>query len=482
MAEQVIHPGDMNVSQGVVSAPPKGIGRVVDAARNAFYGAVVAYEMLPVDEASRTAVFTATQAVLDNPYATAGAVGAATFAIEASSAVATANLLGTQSGEKFTSRMQRVLGKIGLGGIRTNTLADAAVAMTAGVPLAIALKQQQDPTRTVRQNRRFGVKAAGGVSAAVGAATYFIAEGVSAVESIPEKVGVGAVAVAGMMWAANTLRSRIARNHGAGTAPDIESIPIEVAPDYNLPAEELTRLETDMVEKARLKGGRGISAVWISSNSPYANYIRTKEREVFDNQHIPELFSRYEDESAFLAIVDTRRGKGRVIRGTRITSPNHNENGVGMGTEVRMAMIQDMVESGQIDDEQLRGYYGRQGIDLNKCLSIETNFRIGERAPRRMGFMPISQLAYLAMYNRVVRHDHNASDVAIFAHINSASQASLNHFGVDIEPLAGRNDLKTPSIEGKFDDDYTPVAFLNTPRTRRAMQRASLIAPKEVQI
>jgi hypothetical protein len=486
MTEQLAPLGGNSLGQDDSLRSLSGLERAKEMAINGFYTGVVAFEMLPfLDEGSRAAAATATQAALDNPYATSGVAAAATFAIEATSAVATSRLLSTQTGQRLARKINGGLERIGLSNVRTNRATEAAAALAIGVPLTLALKQQQDPARTERENRRFGVRAAAGVSAAVGTMTLLAAEGVSAVEGAPEKIAVGALAVGGLVALGHKLRKYIqAGGRGKSTVvpPELTNGAIEAAPRYDLTDEELGVLEAGIVDKVRRRHGSTICAVWLSSHSPEANFIRTHENRTFEGLDIPELFANTERESAFLAMVDTRKGAERVIRGTRISSPQFNKNSSESSDGTHITMLEDMLDSGQIEREELEAHYSSKKIDLSRCISVETNLRIGERAPRRFGMIPMADLSYLALYKYVAGKRLNAADAAIFAHTNSASNQSLRRLGVDMEPLAGRPDLHTPDGHGGYDDKFQPIAMLNTRKTRRVMRRLALFAPHEMQL
>jgi hypothetical protein len=304
---------------------------------------------------------------------------------------------------------------------------------------------------------------------------------------IPGKVAVGALAVAGLF----ALRSRIAKRFQGGSpvaeqSNDGAEVTEHHEARYDLPDEELSTIERGLTERVRSERGRTLTAVWLKHGSAEANFIRTKEAQKFPDINIPGLFGPYDDKSIFLAMVDTRlgTGKGRIIRGTRITGRQFAvDDPDGSDDDSGMAMIRDLAEDGQITQEAIADYYRARGIDVANCISVETNFKIGERSRRKFGFIPMSQLAYLAMYEYVLRHNVAGQDAAIFAHINDASDNSLRRLGVDFGPIAGRSDLRTPAGPGapeRYDDKFTPVALLNTPATAKAMRRLLKVAPTEL--
>lgn len=481
-----IPPVELEETEQVQQDETGRLARAIGAAKTAMLGAVVAFEAIPItNEGTRAAVFAAAQAGYDKPLLTAAATAAATFAIEASGSTAAAKLLDGSTGEHIT----RGLDKIGLSGVRTNAVTESAAAMGIGVPLTMALKNQQDPTRTEKQNRRFGLIASSGVSGVVGAISYMTAEGMTAFESVPEKVGVGVIALGGLAWAAKKMRSMVGKDKVTDpTAADFAAenqASERVEPSYELSQAELDKLEKELVAKVHERYGRTVASVWVSSHSPYANFIRTHENETFSKLHVPELFEKYEDESAFLITVDTRKGQDRAIRGTRVSSPQFNTKETDSnsdGDEVRIAMIQDMVGADQFTNEEFKEYYKQIGIDPNKSLSVETNFRIGDRAPRIKGVIPVSHLAYLSMYNFVLERNPGTHDACIFAHVNDATINSLTRMGIPLDPLMGNGELRTPAGDGTYDDNFKPVAIFNTPEAVKKMRKLRIFSPKEMRL
>lgn len=479
-----IPPVELEENEEMQRDEPGRLARAIGAAKTAMLGAVVAFEAIPVtNEGARAAVFAAAQAGYDKPLLTAAATAAATFAIEASGSTAAAKLLDGSTGERIT----RGLDKIGLSGVRTNAVTESAAAMGIGVPLTMALKNQQDPTRTEKQNRKFGLIASAGVSTVVGALSYMTAEGMTALESVPEKVGFGVIALGGLAWAAKKMRGVVGKNKVA--EPSAADLAAEaqaserVEPSYELSQEELDRLEKELVGKVRERYGRTVASVWVSSHSPYANFIRTHENETFSKLHVPELFEKYEDESAFLITVDTRKGQDRAIRGTRVSSPQFSAKEADPESDdVRIAMIQDMVGAGQFTNEEFKEYYKQIGINPNKSLSVETNFRIGDRAPRIKGIIPVSHLAYLSMYNFVLERNPGTHDACIFAHVNDATINSLTRMGIPLDPLMGNGELRTPAGDGTYDDNFKPVAIFNTAEAVKKMRKLRIFAPKEMRL
>lgn len=457
-------------------------------------GAIVAAEMGPGNELARYGAFSATLAATGDG-AVATAVGAATsLALEVGATFAGAHYYRSVMAPKRIEQAKNLLLRSRLGAFvvkaveKPNKLAESGVALLGGSGVLLGVKHDQNPERTKADDIKTGTIAALGVAAVTAAQTGAVAAGAEAIGSpgLVGAVGVAFIGAAAAKQAIDKRRSvRAERRAGerANLAPDDGTEIIQdVAPRYDLSHEELSKLESGIVEQAKSAKGiglRGLTAVWIDGNSEYANFMRTHEDMKFPDDHVPELFAGHEESSKFLALVDTRRGRNRVIRGTRFTTPRVAEE----GGATKMAMIEGMVDSGQFTEEEFTEHYRERGVDVDQCLSIETNFRIGDRVPRALGVIPAASLAYFTAYNYAVQNNRNARNVAIFAHINQASVNSLEHLGVDTEPLMDNKDLWTPDASKKDRDlRFDPVALLNTPRTARTMKRLAAFAPREVRM
>jgi hypothetical protein len=426
-----------------------------------------------------------------SPYMAAGAAILATFAIEAGSAWGAARLLATDKGQLAMAHVRKGLSKLGVKDrVETNLTTDVAVAFMAGTAAMTMVKQEANPERTEPENRRHGFKVAAIVTALAAPLTLAAAEG--AVDITKEKVALGAIAVAGLFAVGRKVKKYI-RERVQKAREQRQSLKVvHSEASYELSEEQCNLLERQLVDRVREQHGRTVAAVWMDGRRPEANLIRTREAQAFPDIDIEGLFSDYDDSSMFLAFVDTRRsqGEGRVIRGTRLSGRHFSsdmssqEINVDQDGGTNMAMFRDMIVDGELTGQEVADYYRDRGINLPNCISVETNFKIGERSRRRWGLIPMAQLGYLAMYNYVRKVDSTGGDEsAIFAHINKASRDSLTRLGATLEPVAGRADLKTPAGAGsgeRYDDKFAPIAMLNTPETKRAMRKKLLAAPPEI--
>ncbi len=230
------------------------------------------------------------------------------------------------------------------------------------------------------------------------------------------------------------------------------------APRYDLSAEEVRALEGYIVEETERRHPEpGVYAALIPSHRGLANLVRH-----YEQAHFPEVqnvSSDVEDDTMFVALVDTRPEVRRVVHALTITGL---EQASGMrpararsqDSKTGFASIDDLIEMGNFTAEEFRDYYAKQGIDLEQCIAVETNFRVGERAPRYNG-LDISALAYMKVFDLFMRGNPQLERAAVFANINRASRVSFGRFGLVYNPLMGRTDLRTSdALRGL---DYEPV-------------------------
>ena len=260
----------------------------------------------------------------------------------------------------------------------------------------------------------------------------------------------------------------------------------EVKPRYDLSPEELAEREAQIVDLVRQKHGNVVCSVWASPTSPFADFVRTEEIAKFPE--IAELMESYEDESAFLLMVDARPEAGWVARGTRIASPVFTlgkRPGAAEGS-INMPLVQGMIDSGQVTAKELIDYYAEKGINLDNCVSVETNRRI--RASERVNGVPLAQLGYLAMFTFALglgsSRESDKVSSCILAHINDETKRSFDFLGLgdNYEPLAGREDLHTPTSGGEFDDSYVPVAFFGTQQAKEVFGNLAAFMPPEMHV
>lgn len=466
-----------------------------DSALDATAGAAALVDSPGVFEGIWAAT-TAVAAQTHNPYVAAGLMTVAGFATQIAGGYGIARLIARERAQRLMTGAHKLLGKLGVkGSVQTSLATDVGIALPLGAPVMVAAKQALDPSRTEGQNRRRTWQVAAVTSSIAAPANLAVAEGVMDV-TLPKVLAAGAML--GGLALARSWAQRRTRKHLSELTTEHLSDPIVNAvrqsvgseANYDLDEQQAMVLESDLVLAVLKAHGRTVSAAWIAPDHPAANLIRTREKQKFSDLNIPDLFRDYEDASTFLALVDTRRGlhNSRVVLGARVTGSPLREDQQPQPHDIsrdggsNMAMLRDMIKDGEITGEEIADYYAKRGLALDKCFSVETNFKI-ERAPKRWGAVHMVDLAYFALYKRAVRGSRKTDDVAIFAHINKASRNSLSRIGVDQEYVAGRSDLRTPAGEAskdRYDDTFKPVVLPNTGKTRRRFGRLLPLAPRQI--
>ncbi|MCA9301149.1 hypothetical protein KC974_01160 [Candidatus Saccharibacteria bacterium] len=219
-----------------------------------------------------------------------------------------------------------------------------------------------------------------------------------------------------------------------------------------------------------------IHAVWMGPRSRYSNLVRTLETRQFPE--MPDVMDGYEDDCKFLALLDTRSGIERVVHAFRLSVPT-----IDRAQGLQIALLDDLVKSNQkLTEDELQEFYAAQGIALNsEAASVESNFRVGDKVETDNG-LRVSDLGYIAIFQHIAE---NGGAKVIFAHLNDAAVNSLGAIGVQDAPIAGVENLSTPTVidgQAGFDEKYHPVAIMNTPQNLAVFAQLTPFAAPEVQL
>jgi hypothetical protein len=230
---------------------------------------------------------------------------------------------------------------------------------------------------------------------------------------------------------------------------------------YDLSPEERGELETELASLAVKQygpDGPGLYGLWVPYDSPYANISRTYENEYFPEANEVDL--SVEQNSEFYLVIDTRDGKHRAAHSATITGVTEFKRENELPTD--MVVIDDLVEMGNFSHRQFYQYYIDKGVDVTKCIGVETNFRIGDKTPALNG-VRVVDLAYLAMMHRLLQRNPEMFTAGAFASINIDSIISFKNFGLQYEPLMGRTDFVTKEEASgrKFEPVFIPYNQAN---------------------
>lgn len=265
---------------------------------------------------------------------------------------------------------------------------------------------------------------------------------------------------------------------------------LQALPDYDISAEALADGQQQLVAKAYEQFGEreDLFAIWIRPSHPLANVVRTLEKQTFPE--IEDVMDGYEDQSMFLAVVDTRDNANRIAHAFRISGASLDTSGSVVANaefsegRTNIVLIDDIIQSEQgLSSQDFEDYYKNKGMDLSKCLSVETNWRVGEKSPK-YNDLPLSQIGYLSLFKLIEARGVTDGEAAVFAHLNSDAIHSLQATGIEYEPIAGRADLKTPTVEPdgsrSFDDHYQPVCIPATPTNLGVFEQLSAFAAPQM--
>lgn len=217
-----------------------------------------------------------------------------------------------------------------------------------------------------------------------------------------------------------------------------------IAAKYDLDPDQFTALENELVDDVRGGGcSAGITAVWLGPEHRYANIIRTQEARLFPEVH--DSSAADENKTLFLALVDTRPGSGRVVHGATVCGAGALAEGSIEVSAVSTGFItiDSLIALGNFSADEFQSYYVSRNIDLTRCLSVETNFQIGQRVPNAWG-LSTSTIAYLMFFRFLVRRGGRRNRALVFADVNRVSRISFQRTGIMYAPLMGRTDLVTP--------------------------------------
>lgn len=226
----------------------------------------------------------------------------------------------------------------------------------------------------------------------------------------------------------------------------------EVKPQvfYNLNETARDELESNLVSLVEKSNPEApMTAVWIAPDHPYADLVRTLETGPFPT--ITDFVSpQVEERSRFLAIVDTREQQKRVVHAARVSGVNLGNPSeaahVNRDGTLGLVMLDEIIQSPQhVSGEDIIDYYARQGIDIARCIGVDTNFRVGEKVDTGIDGIRVSDYSYIAFFKLVQSLGANIGESGVFAHINDGTIKSLNDINVEWEPLLGRSNIYSPS-------------------------------------
>jgi hypothetical protein len=249
----------------------------------------------------------------------------------------------------------------------------------------------------------------------------------------------------------------------------------DTLPRYDLTQEEMQELETNLVKDVEsLMPDAEICALWIDPRSPYANFIRMHEASYF-----PEVTGvTPEDElnTAFLAIVDMRDSARRVVHGATVMGERFRQSGTELDeNRTGFFTVDSLIELGNFSAQEFRDYYKANGIDLSKSISVETNFRIGDKAEPYNG-VGTADLTYVALFRSIMEQQPDFKGAVVFATVNKMQRSSFQRVGMRADPLMGVEQYRTP--EAELGIESQPVSILYDEQVVAILDNDSIVLPQ----
>ncbi|NTW62247.1 hypothetical protein HGB25_02455 [Candidatus Saccharibacteria bacterium] len=253
-------------------------------------------------------------------------------------------------------------------------------------------------------------------------------------------------------------------------------------PRYDLNPEELKELEAELVGSIEEQGVHdGVVAVWIAPFHRFADIPRVYESQYFPE--VEELSDQETENSLYLLMVDMRDGVKRPVHSTIISRQNVSREGLAIdqdevgGDTTGFYVIDDLIRTGNFTADEFRDYYESRGFDLSKCISVETNFRIGDKTQKYQGAR-IAELSYMAVMKMFFDTQPEIGHAAVFASVNRLSALSFRMVGLKSEPLMGRDDFVTSEAERGL--VYHPVCIPYDGSNHPVFEKMSVPLPEIV--
>ena len=173
------------------------------------------------------------------------------------------------------------------------------------------------------------------------------------------------------------------------------------------------------------------AALIVPMNHPMAETLAREEAQFFEEA--PVLFDLENADELFTFLVITVDGAARHI--VRLSAP-----ALTPGSRLLPFFLTDSVEADpDLTIADVRSYYSALDIELERLISVETQFRLGEQLePIRS-----ADLAYLALFQLVQEHHCRG----VVAHLNAPTIASFKRVSLAWHPFAGRVDRRTPTVK-----------------------------------
>jgi hypothetical protein len=346
--------------------------------------------------------------------------------------------------------------------------AQAAIVLNLGSVVLLEAKQRANPGRTIEQNYKDGMASAALVSGYMAIEGALIGTGMNQLHN-PAYLTAAAVGIAGLQYGVHKLRQKTRQWVDTETIATESATPVVdgFRPRYDLTQEEMEVLDHEMVAAVKeVYPEPGVYAAIIEPDHLFSNFVRGHEAKFFPEavEFPPEL----EQNTRSFALVDTRPASDRVVHVGSISGPGlvkNPETGRGDHRETTgFLSVDELVGLDNFTAEEFTAYYTERGLNLDKCIAVETNVKVGPVVEKYHGVRTVD-LGYLTLVGMIEQANPGVDESAVFASINLPQALSFKRFGISTEPLMGRSDLLTPeSFRGRVS---TPVEIPYTEEYKR---------------
>lgn len=448
----------------------------LQVAKHALQTSIVVLEVTPANEIMRYGILAMALSQTQDPLVGAAVLGGSTLVIEGSASLATADLLTTETSKHGIDWVNQKIEKIIPKNVKMSSVAEAGIAMYGGSVIVLAEKQRENPTRTKHQNRKHGIFTASWLSGVLSVEGALIAKGIDNYTE-PKVLGAAILGLAGIGAGFSWARKQLKTNPNIMTEQNIFDIgqynlSEKVQPKYVMSEAEFTELEAQLINEIdNQTAEKGIHAAWINPYHKYANLIRVSEAKYFP-EVTTDLTPEDEEQTLFLALVDTSEARRGIVHGATVSGINFkdeksNKDWEDNNHKTGFIVVDDLIKLGNFTAEEFHKYYAEKGIDLNKSISVETNFKIGKKTKSKQG-SSTAQLVYNLLLKQI-RGMGNIDTSAVFTSVNRVSELSFRLSGLDYEPMMGRTNLITyDHLRGKR---FQPVVIYNSEKNQKTFDK-----------
>lgn len=210
--------------------------------------------------------------------------------------------------------------------------------------------------------------------------------------------------------------------------PEILQLP--AVDHYHLPESQVKALERELVSAIKTEYTTpDVYAAWITPDHRFADAVRTLEARQFPE--MPDLVNdSVEKRSVFMVLVDTREGEDRIVHCTRLSGIKLHEDQPDQTIEGSgFIVIDEAIEKNELSSEGFQKFCEKNNLDPTHFISVETNFRVGEKVPDRDG-LRMSDIGYVTFFRKILDKGGEINHSGVFASINIGTRKSLGAIGV----------------------------------------------------